>query len=326
MNRKRVITNIAKVAITILSLASVFYFGKIDFPVLLNQLTAIDLKYYVASLLIVTLVIIYLTRRWDSLLLARNNKVPFNRLVSINFIGCFFNLFMPSSFGGDVARAAYLKKSNVNWKNSASSVFLDRFLGLLSLLFLAFFSLMIKIFAEKEDNSVAGMYMIIGVTTVFLGWLLIVNLHRIIRKLFSVKNEFLQKYLTKYEAFSESLNILTYRRKVIIAGFLISVSGNIMTITAVHFIMLSMGLKIGILPMLIVFPLVTLVTMIPVSIGGIGIREGAFVFFLSGYSVSPVDSVAVSVLYYSTIVFLGIIGGIIFSLSKYSLEKIERGK
>src|SRR5690606_15218003 len=102
-----------------------------------------------------------------------------------------------------------------------------------------------------------------------------------------------------------------------------SVSGNIMTITAVHLIMLAMGLEIGILPMLIVFPLVTLVSMIPISIGGIGLREGAFVFFLSGYSVASIDAVAVSVLYYSTIVFLGIIGGIIFSFSKYSVEEVR---
>lgn len=323
LNKKSLAINIFKIAITLLSLASVFYFGKIDFKVLFGQLAKLDLKYYISSLLIVTLVIIYLTRRWNYLLISVGRSLSYSRLVSINFIGCFFNLFLPSSFGGDMARAAYLKKSNVSWKDSASSVFLDRFLGLLSLLFLAFFSLMVKIFAEKQDNTLAGMYMIIGVVTVLLGWLLLINLHRIIRKLFSVRNEFLQKYLTKYETFSQSLNLLNYSGKVIMAGFLISVSGNIMTITAVHLIMLAMGLKIGILPMLIVFPLVTLVSMIPVSIGGIGLREGAFVFFLSGYSVTSVDAVAVSVLYYSTIVFLGIIGGIIFSFSKYSVEEVR---
>jgi uncharacterized protein (TIRG00374 family) len=321
LNKRRVLTNIVKVTITILSLAAVLFFGKINFQVLLKQLSNIDLKYYIASLMIVNLVVIYLTRRWNCLLLARDHSVPYSHLVGINFIGCFFNLFMPSSFGGDVARVTYLKKASVSWKDSASSVFLDRFLGLLSLLFLAFFSLMIKIFAEKEDNSVAGMYMIIGVTTVFLGWLLIMNLHRIIRKLFSSKSEFMQRFLTKYETFSVSLNILNYPKKIIIKGFILSLIANILTIIAVHLIILSLGLEIGILPILITFPLVTVVSMIPVSIGGIGIREGAFVFFLSGYSVSSEDALALSLLYFSSIVFLGIIGGIIFSFSKYLLEK-----
>lgn len=254
---------------------------------------------------------------------SKGETINYWELVKINFIGCYFNLFLPSSFGGDVVRAIYLNKTIDSWKYSTSSVILDRFIGLLSLFFLAFCSLVIKILIGKTDNHIIAKLLIIATVCMFIGWILLLNLHHIIKKMVSVKNKLLQKFIIKYEAFSEGLNIMNYPKHTIRTGFVVSTIGNILTIIALYFVVLSLGLQIGILTLLIVFPLVSVISMIPISLGGIGIRESAFVFLLSDYSVSTINAVAISVLYFSSIVFLGIIGGIIFSLSKYSVEKIK---
>lgn len=152
------------------------------------------------------------------------------------------------------------------------------------------------------------------------------NLHYIIKKLFKEKSETLKKYMIKYEKFTRDINILDYPKHVIINCFMVSLAGNILAILSLYFIVLSLGIQVGLLAVFIIFPLVTVISMIPISINGIGLREGAFVFFLKGYSVSSVNAVAISVLYFSTIIFLGILGGIIFLFLKLPLEEINSQK
>src|SRR5205085_1159720 len=75
--------------------------------------------------------------RWQ--LLARplgfSHRLP--HFVRLYFIGMFFNLFLPSSVGGDVVRAWYLNARSGRGMAAAVSVFIDRFSGLLVLLALA---------------------------------------------------------------------------------------------------------------------------------------------------------------------------------------------
>jgi uncharacterized protein (TIRG00374 family) len=321
LNLKSLLITVAKIIAAILGIFAVFHFGKINWSDFITQLSLIRPGFFIVSLIIVTLVMVYVTRRWRCFISEKKRQITFRSLVGINFIGCFFNLFLPSSFGGDLIRAVYLNKEVKSWRLSVSSVFLDRFIGLLSLFFLAFISLLFKIIFEETSNSTAFIYLIVGTICLSIGWIALINLHSILKSIFKFKNQKLIKYLTKYELFSENINLSNYPKSIIIKGFGISVLGNLLSAFSIYFIALALNIQVGIFPILIVFPLVTVISMIPISIGGIGLREGAFVFFLAGYSVTSSSSIAIALLYFSSIVFLGVIGGIIFSFSRYSLEK-----
>jgi len=323
LNFKSFLITIVKIFVAILVIIAVFYYGKISWPDLIAQFSSIKPAFYIVSLAIVTLVIVYVTRRWRVIIIVKEKHISYRSLVKMNFIGCFFNLFLPSSFGGDLIRAVYLNKEINSWKLSASSVFLDRFIGILSLFFLAFVSFLIKIIFEGTSNSTALTYLIIGTVCLFVCWVLLINLHSVLRYVFRLRNQKLIKFLEKYELFSESINFSNYPKAIIINSFVISVVGNLLSALSIYFIALALNIQIGILPILVTFPLVTVISMVPISVGGIGLREGAFVFFLAGYSISSSSAIAISILYFSSIVFLGIIGAIIFSFSKYSLGKFK---
>ena len=77
-----------------------------------------------------------MTYKWNLLIRVRGIIVSFGKLFWINSIGSFLGLFLPSSLGTDIVRGYYLVKNNSEKSVSISSVFVDRVLGMFSLLLL----------------------------------------------------------------------------------------------------------------------------------------------------------------------------------------------
>jgi hypothetical protein len=65
---------------------------------------------------------------------------------------------------------------------------------------------------------------------------------------------------------------------------------------------------------LVFFPLVDVVAMLPVSISGIGLREGGYLFFLGRLGVAPERAIASSIVWLAIVVASGLVGGLVFVL------------
>ena len=72
----------------------------------------------------------------------------------------------------------------------------------------------------------------------------------------------------------------------------------------------ALGIEIEPLYFFIFMPLIWVIITVPISISGLGLREGAFVFFFTQVGVSSADAVAISLLYYFYNVIVGGIGGL----------------
>jgi len=263
----------------------------------------------------VILVIVYTTQRWRILIYTNKRNVSLGTLMKLNFVGCYFNIFLPSSFGGDIFRIGYLNKKIKSLSVSTSSVFLDRFLGISSLFILAVISLIYRLLFENHVELSIIYFVAVCIGCFIAFWIFLINLNTILNTI-SSKSRHLNKMTNKFKTFSSLINLKYLPHRTLMNGLLISTIGNILSILSLYFITLSLGIQVGIIPLLIVFPLVTIVSMIPISIGGIGLREGAFTFFLSIYSVASSDAIAISILFYFLVISLGIVGGFLFALSK----------
>ena len=78
------------------------------------------------------------------LFLGEGLKIPLGRVIQLSYIGYFFNNFMPTAVGGDIVKAYYAYKQTKKAAKSFISVFMDRFLGLFSFIFIAVFMLFIS--------------------------------------------------------------------------------------------------------------------------------------------------------------------------------------
>jgi hypothetical protein len=86
---------------------------------------------------------------------------------------------------------------------------------------------------------------------------------------------------------------------------------------SIYFIGLSLGVKIDFVYFLIFLPIIGAITLLPIAMGGLGLREGLFVVYFAKAGVIKQLALAMSLLSFSFIIFYGAIGGLIYVLTVY---------
>ena len=116
--------------------------GRLD----MNEVHRLLFSPFVALLAFTLLLgFILATYRWHILLRSQNINRPFLETLKLNLIGTFFNLLVPGGVGGDVVKAYYVAHHNPEQKMRAIlTIFMDRFLGLFTMVFMAFFVMIVE--------------------------------------------------------------------------------------------------------------------------------------------------------------------------------------
>jgi len=113
------------------SLALYIVFSKADTGQTLSILKSIGFFYFFSSVLLYISSQMVSSYRWKLLL---PEKFTIRKLFSIYMIGAFFGSFMPGIIGGDAVRAYYLNKKAKKMSLTLASIFMDRYLGYVSLM------------------------------------------------------------------------------------------------------------------------------------------------------------------------------------------------
>lgn len=230
--------------------------------------------------------------RWKVLL---DSPISYARVFSYYFIGCFFNNFLPTSIGGDVVKTYYIYKENENLGKSMASVFIDRYVGLGGLLSIATLGI-ILVWKGIEATPVRWIYGLSMSGFIFVSSIMwAVDWGGFIRKL---------------RVFYEPLMSYRKRKKLLLLGFGISLIIQLLVISGVYFVGLGIGVNVGFGYFAVLFPLATLVTMIPVSISGIGVREGAMAYLFGLVGIRVEAAVSMSVLWFVAVAAVNLIGGL----------------
>ena len=101
--------------------------------------------------------------------------------------------------------------------------------------------------------------------------------------------------------------------KVLIYSFLLQFA----VILNYYLASLAVGIDLGITAFLFMVPVISIITMIPISIGGIGLRENAIVIIMAGLGVMEEKAAVCSLLILVMLLIVGIIGGIVYILRPY---------
>jgi glycosyltransferase 2 family protein len=100
---------------------------------LMETLKGVDLFYLGLSFLISVLMNLVSSYKWHVLTLSKKLTVGLSRLFALYYVGKFFNLFLPTGMGGDIARVYQLGKITGTNSESLASVFMERFTGMITL-------------------------------------------------------------------------------------------------------------------------------------------------------------------------------------------------
>lgn len=233
-----------------------------------------------------------LTYKWNLLIKVRGVAVAFGRLFWINSIGSYLGLFLPSSLGTDVVRGYYLVKNNSENIISISSVFVDRILGMFSLLTLGLVSVFFAGPIVSQYNI--QIYIIVIFTIAALSFYLLQ-----MKQSTNVLNAILKKFKNKKiieNGLKLHSSVIEYRSypKTLTISFIITLMVQVTRVLTYYFIALAFDINISPVYYFLFVPIIMIVIMIPISIGGLGVKEGTFVAFFTLAGMSVNDAVIIS--------------------------------
>lgn len=252
--------------------------------------------------------------KWYLLLRSRAIKVSFIRAWGIYMVGIFFSLFLPTSMGGDLIRIHELGKITGKRAEAAASVFIERFSGMVILFLLT----IVALFMQRQLLSVAWMTLsliVAVVASVGIIWVIIDERpYHFIRNIFYGRISLLDKILAKLDKLHAA--VIEYRddRMALFIALLNTLLFYLLAVLNVYVTALAFSADVQFFQILIAVPLIMFIMNLPISIGGIGLMEFAFVFIfdISGYSSALALSTAL--LMRVKIFFDAGLGGIIYPL------------
>lgn len=233
-------------------------------------------------------------------------------LVRYYLIGYFFNMFLPTVVGGDIARGYYLYRDSGKSEKTISTIILERALGIAAMMLMSVFAV---IFAQLSDVDVLSKGSIKSIFGLFSAGFLF----SVVFFIPGVESLVYRLRLRSLPSFMNApLNVicgvLQYSRMpgVVLKAFVLSILFQFPSILATFMIAVSLGDSTSFLYFLIFLPVIWLVTMAPISINGLGVREGVFVMLFGTVGMSMETAVAVSLLWLAMTVITGVLGGIVF--------------
>ena len=258
--------------------------------------------------------------RWRMVLRVQGLELSFGRAGEIALVAHFFNSFLLGTAGGDVMKAYYAARETHHKKTEAVvTVFVDRLLGLWSmLLFAAIMMIPNHALFRAPGIRTAGaiiVVMTLGATLlVFLafrggvsrawsgarGWL---------RRL--PKGEWLERSLESCRIFGRRPGFMT---RAVALSMLLNVA------CVLQFLVVARGLRMeipaGVLFMIV--PMIVVISALPISPSGLGVRENLFVQLLAlpGIGVHATPALSLSLLAFAGSLFWSVAGGIVYMMFK----------
>lgn len=253
--------------------------------------------------------------RWYTILRTAGLPLSWSKVFSIFFIGQFFNSFMLGACGGDLARAYYVARE---WPGkraeAATTALIDRAVGLLVLV--AFGSAVIiyrfHLFFDHIGNRWMGYLMIsfLAGAVILLVLLLRKNLfeHWPLFQRWEQQTALGATFRRVYDAL-----FLFHRqpRALVVAVALSFLNMTLLTLACLC-IGVSLGIDLRVRDYFTVFPVITVLSSLPLTPGGLGVREGLFVEQLNTLGVAAVMALPLSLLTYLGGLVMSLLGGLIF--------------
>lgn len=271
------------------ALAIIFYiFEKYDF---LNFISQTPLTPFFAALVTSTMLLsvqVYLNSHRIKLILSSLNRdISIKRCWEICQHGGLYAHSPISFIGGDFVRAAMLKSDNVSALHSASVVLVDRLMGFFVLSFLTVISSYSLHILRGTLGTVSILITAICLFVILLILLFAPSLLIIIFKENTKLREILiDIHILIFNQRRRFFQILTISFFMYLLGFM-----------STWLIAYIFSFKISLMEVMITSPLILMLTMLPISFAGWGIREAATIYFFGMFSVVENQSIIVSVIY-----------------------------
>jgi uncharacterized protein (TIRG00374 family) len=313
---KQKIKNISVAFIKILIAITLIYWlissGKIDFSVtrfLLNPWLA----FFALGLTFLNL--FCASERWRLLLKSQNILNTRLKTFQLSSIGLLFNFVMPGGVGGDVIKVFYAIKDSSDKKIEAlNTVLLDRVIGLYTMILFGFASMLLDLKILQTSLKLHSIFLFLLALTFIssLGLFLLFNQNQKVKETLLKYLKFLPHH-QKFQKLYLNLNLYGKNLKVIAQCICLSFFAQLAAILLMVGIGTQLGYQIPLTTYFIAIPLGFIITAIPISPGGVGVGQAAFLYLFNLFTQqeTPIGPTLVTSLQILQFVF-GLYGAYIF--------------
>ena len=289
-----------------------YIFSKVDIKHLWSIVKEANIYYFIVAIVVYAIVQAISAYRWYLLLQPLGIKITYPKLLSYYFLGMYFNFFLPTAIGGDVVRVYYLNKETRRLSASTASVFLDRDMGMAALLLMA---TTVATISGTEFNGVplAPIFGAIGIAFIAANLALFYRptynlLHRLLRVFKMNKAD------EKIERLFESVN--SYRGQgalltgAMVLSLIVQVGCVLVNIVAADSI--GLGTTNGWIDFLVFIPAIGLISMVPISLNGMGWRELSYIYLFKSVGAQEPQAATLALMWLAILVTTALPGGVIY--------------
>ena len=294
--------NLIKLVLSVFIIGFILY--KFDIVAVWDTMLNASLGLLAAALLVQILSQTIAAYRWSLIMGALKFNHPFGFYFRSYFKGSLFNQILPTSIGGDAYRIAEVSAHGGLVKEAFYGVFIDRIVGLVGLLLL-------NLFANSFEFNLMPyeVFMTINIIliTALFGLFVLMAIH---------KFHYFKRYkLTRlFYELSERFRFIYKTPKRISQQLGLSILIHLLSMVAIFGIGHSLGINEPLITYLVVIPPAILLTILPISFAGWGIREGALIALFMMIGVDEHLVLAMSLLY-GIILILSALPGLFFYLT-----------
>lgn len=304
---KLFVKRIFQLIVSVGGFAYIFY--KVPFSSVVDNWSLSMTPWILLMLVAANLIMLIQANRWKGLSV-QGPEIPFKTYYAYTAMGYFFNNLLPTGFGGDAVKSLAFGKKFNQTSQSISAVLLSRIQGLLAM-FLCFFIALPFALSKTEVPFVYTLVMTIAMLLCMVFVILCLFSDKV-----PVPAAILNK-LTFIPKMQKSLSIYRQYKKQVLLSSLDSLWLQLLTLFMAYAYFRAVGQEIDI-SILVVFTSITIViSMLPVSLNGIGVREGVQVALFTGILGIPAPIVlSAGLLGYIPLLFQALQGAVVLLSAK----------
>ncbi|MFA5866724.1 MAG: lysylphosphatidylglycerol synthase transmembrane domain-containing protein [Actinomycetota bacterium] len=305
---------IIRIAVSLVLLAIITL--KINWGKAIDLVRHSDYLWWIIAMLITVGAVILSAYKWQLVLTSQGVKTPLTKLVSSYFIGLFLNNFLPTSMGGDVFRAYDVASLSGESHKAVASVISERVLATATLAATALAGL---IFGFRIAGKFAWLVVAFSAGCAFLVWacLDIRWVGYLARRIPLINTE---RIRSKLEESREALQAPIRNKGILVNVLLLSFVFQIVVVIVNLAVFKALRIEASFIYLLIFVPIISAVSMLPVSINGLGVQQGASVVLFGAIGLTSTQATAQSLGFLIVVTLVSIPGWFLLILRRAQKE------
>lgn len=284
-----------------------FLLSKIEFSSLKQTLCNFNPLFYICAVLVLFIHLFFLAYAWRITLLGKNINIAQKDIYRAVLTSFFFGSFLPSAMGPDIILTFNIGKSLPEKQHAPSSLLFIRLIHVAAIFLVSGIVLFFiaKTFALKQ---ILVLTWILSLSIWISYWIAIHPASRRLAERISNRHRWLRFIHKIFHSFST----FGLDNKVLIKVWFLGLCMAFIKVMIDYLIARALGLHIPYLWFLGLVPAISIITLLPISIAGLGVREGAYVGVFSNMGIPAANSFSISLMVFTLNIILCLIGGVLY--------------